>query len=143
MNHTKRNGVQARVFGAALRTWATVDADDAPTAVRLEVRQPPEWGYVATVNITARQHGRLLAFLRDDLAENRPGYSSPERAAAVIEGLLTELAAAGQSCVTTVDLVDAGPRIGRSRSWIAAHITDLVDAGRLIETRRPDVFRIA
>lgn len=143
MNRTKDAGAQARVFAAALRTWATIDADDSPTAVRVEVRQPPDWKYAATVNLTSRQHHRLLAFMRDDLAENRPGYSSPSRAAAVVGGLLAELAAAGYTRVTTADLVDAAPRIGRSRSWIAAHVTDLVDDGHLIETRRPGVFRIA
>lgn len=143
MNRMKDAGARARVFAAALRTWSTIDADDSPTAVRLDVRQPPDWKYAATVNLTVRQHGRLLAFLRDDLAENRPGYSSPSRAAAVIGGLLTELVADGRTRVTAADLVDAAPRIGRSRSWIAAHIADLVDDGRLLETRRPGVFRIA
>lgn len=143
MNPSEEGGTKARVLAAALRNWATVDADPAPTVARLEIRQPPTWGYLGTTNLTDRQYKRVLAFLRDDLIENRPGYSSPERAAAVIEGLLRELVAAGQARVTTTDLVDTAPRIGRSRTWIAAHITDLIDTGRLRETRRADTFDIA
>jgi hypothetical protein len=41
------------------------------------------------------------------------------------------------------DLIAAAPRIGRPRGWIASHLSTLVDAGRLEETRRPGVFRIA
>jgi hypothetical protein len=137
------DGAKARVLAAALRNWATVDADHTPTVARLHVRKPPEWGYCTTVDISDRQYKRVLAFLRDDLIENRPGYSSPERAAAIIAGLLAEHRAAGHTRLTTADLVEAAPRIGRSRSWIAAHITTLIDAGQLAETRRPGVFRIA
>ncbi|MEW1754716.1 hypothetical protein [Streptomyces angustmyceticus] len=143
MKPASENGTKARVLAAALRNWATVDADPAPTVARLEVRQPPAWGYAATVDISDRQYKRVLAFLRDDLIENRPGYSTPERAAAVVEALLVELVAAGQIRVTAADLVEAAPRIGRSRTWIAAHITDLIDSGRLRETRRADTFDIA
>jgi hypothetical protein len=143
MNPASEDGTKARVLAAALRNWATVDADHQPTVARLEIRQPPSWGYAATVNISDRQYKRVLGFLRDDLIENRPGYSSPERAEAVIEGLLRELTAAGRIRVTATDLVDAAPRIGRSRAWIAAHITDLIDTGRLRETRRADTFDIA
>lgn len=143
MKPASEDGTKARVLAAALRNWATVDADLGPTVARLEVRQPPSWGYAATVNISDRQYKRVLNFLRDDLIENRPGYSTPERAATVIEGLLQELAAAGRTRVTAADLVEAAPRIGRSRTWIAAHITDLIDFGRLRETRRADTFDIA
>jgi hypothetical protein len=144
MNRTETGTRAARVLGAALRTWATLDGHDGtPVVARLQVRQPPAWEYIGTVDITARQCARVLDFLRGDLAEYRPGHSSPERAAAVIDAILTELAAAGRTHITAADLVDAAPRIGRPYAWIAAHIADLVDAGQLLETRRPDRFRIA
>lgn len=143
MKPASEDGTKARVLASALRNWATVDADQAPTVARLEIRQPPTWAYATTVNISDRQYKRVLAFLRDDLIENRPGYSTPERAATVIEGVLRELVAAGRIRITAADLVEAAPRIGRSRSWIATHITDLIDTGRLRETRRADTFDIA
>ncbi|MEU8623289.1 hypothetical protein [Streptomyces sp. NPDC048669] len=143
MKPPESDGSRARVLAAALRTWTTIDADLEPPVARIEIRYPPAWAFAATNSLTARQQQRLLDFLRDDLAENRPGHSTPERAAAVIDGLLAELAAAGRDRITTADLAEAAPRIGRSRTWIAAHITELVDDGRLAETRRPDTFRIA
>ncbi|MEU1088933.1 hypothetical protein ABZ401_19220 [Streptomyces sp. NPDC005892] len=142
MKPPETDGSRARVLAAAFRTWTTVDNDPEPPVVRIEIRYPPHWAFASTNNLTARQQGRLLAFLRDDLAENRPDHSTPERAAAVVAGLITEHAAAGRSRITTADLADAAPRIGRSRTWIAAHITDLIDNGTLQETRRPDTFRI-
>lgn len=132
----------AKVLAAALRAWTTIDNDPEPPVARIEIRYPPAWAFASTNSLTARQQQRLLNFLRDDLAENRPGYSTPERAAAVIDGLLAEAAAAGRDRITTADLAEAAPRIGRSRTWIAAHVTDLIDDGRLTETRRPDTFRI-
>ncbi|MGW0780352.1 hypothetical protein [Streptomyces sp. NPDC002913] len=143
MKPPETDGSHAKILAAALRTWTTVDNDPQAPVARLEIRYPPAWAFASTTSLTARQQGRLLAFLRDDLAENRPGFSTPERAAAVIDGLLAEAAAAGRTRITTADLADAAPRIGRSRTWIAAHITDLIDAGQLHETRRPDTFRIA
>ncbi|MGW3594991.1 hypothetical protein [Streptomyces sp. NPDC005167] len=143
MKQPETDGVHAKILAAAIRTWTTVDNDPEPPVVRIEIRYPPAWAFASTNNLTARQQKRLLAFLRDDLAENRPGFSTPERAAAVIGGLLAELAAAGRTRITTADLAEAAPRIGRSRTWIAAHITELIDDGRLIETRRVDTFRIA
>ncbi|MGQ4733447.1 hypothetical protein ACUN3E_38035 [Streptomyces sp. Ju416(a)] len=142
MKSPETDGGRAKVLAAALRTWTTVDNDPQPPVARLEIRYPPHWAFASTNNITARQQTRLLAFLRDDLAENRPSHSTPERAAAVIHGLITEHVAAGHTRITTADLAEAAPRIGRSRTWIAAHITDLVDAGVLHETRRLDTFRI-
>ncbi|MEV7654633.1 hypothetical protein AB0O39_10725 [Streptomyces anulatus] len=142
MKSPETDGSRAKVLAAALRTWTTVDNDTEPPVARLEIRYPPHWAFTSTNNITARQQGRLLAFLRDDLAENRPGHSTPERAAAIIHGLINERAAAGRTRITTADLAEAAPRIGRSRTWIAAYITDLIDAGQLHETRRPDAFRI-
>ena len=143
MNRHETDGSHAKVLAAAFRTWTTVDSDPQPPVARIEIRYPPAWAFASTNSLTARQQTRLLAFLRDDLAENRPGHSTPERAARIIDGLITELAAAGRTRITTADLAEAAPRIGRSRTWIAAHITDLVDAGTLHETRRPDTFRIA
>ncbi|MBQ1118452.1 hypothetical protein [Streptomyces sp. C3-3] len=142
MKSPETDGSRAKVLAAALRTWTTVDNDPEPTVARLEIRYPPHWAFASTNPITARQQGRLLAFLRDDLAENRPSHSTPERAAAVIRGLLAEHTAAGRDRITTADLTEAAPRIGRSRTWIAAHVTDLIDTGVLHETRRPDTFRI-
>lgn len=142
MKPPESDGSRAKVLAAAFRTWTTIDIDPEPPVARIEIRYPPAWAFAATNSLTARQQQRLLDFLRDDLAENRPGYSTPERAAHVIDGLLAELAAAGHTRITTADLTQAAPRIGRSRTWIAAHITDLIDSGRLIETRRTDTFRI-
>ncbi|WP_435597079.1 hypothetical protein [Streptomyces anulatus] len=142
MKPPETDGSRAKVLAAALRTWTTVDNDPESPVARLEIRYPPHWAFTSTNNITARQQGRLLAFLRDDLAENRPSHSTPERAAAVIHGLLVEHAAAGRTRITTADLAEAAPRIGRSRTWIAAHVTELIDTGVLHETRRPDTFRI-
>lgn len=142
MKPSESDSSRAKVLAAAFRTWTTVDNDPEPAVARLEIRYPPDWAFASTTSLTARQQKRLLDFLRDDLAENRPGYSTPERAAQVIAGLLAELAAAGCTRITTADLTQAAPRIGRSRTWIAEHITELVDAGQLTETRRPDTFRI-
>jgi hypothetical protein len=119
------DGSRAKVLAAAFRTWTTVDNDPEPPVVRIEIRYPPHWAFASTNNLTVR-----------------PGHSTPERAAAVIHGLLAEVVAAGRTCITTADLADAAPRIGRSRTWIAAHVTDLIDNGTLGETRRPDTFRI-
>jgi hypothetical protein len=143
MNQHKEDGARARVLAAALRTWAQVDPDPTPVAARFDVRQPPAWGHVATIDLGQQQHRKLIAFMRDDLATRTPGYGTPERAESVIHGLITELAAAGARYVTTADLVEAGTRIGRSRTWIAEHIGHLIDAGHLTETRRPDRYRIA
>jgi hypothetical protein len=143
MKRTETDGSHARVLAAAFRTWTTVDNDPEPPVARIEIRYPPAWAFASTNSLTARQQSRLLAFLRDDLAENRPSHSTPERAARVIDGLLAEAAAAGRTRITTADLAEAAPRIGRSRTWIAAHITHLLDSGQLQETRRPDTFRIA
>lgn len=142
MKRQETDGSRAKVLAAAFRTWTTVDNDPEPPVARIEIRYPPSWAFASTNSLTARQQQRLLDFLRDDLAENRPSHSTPERAAAVITGLLAELAAAGCTRITTADLAEAAPRIGRSRTWIAAHISELLDSGQLQETRRPNTFRI-
>ncbi|MEU7177248.1 MULTISPECIES: hypothetical protein [Streptomyces] len=142
VRETDTGGMRARVLAAALRNWASLTPDATPTAVRVEIRQPPDWQYVTTLDLTRHQHRRLLNWLRDDLTLHT-GTSTPERASAVIEAVLAELTAAGQRRVTTADLLDASGRIGRSRAWIAAHVTHLLDTGRLRETRRPGSFRIA
>ncbi|MGW0015395.1 hypothetical protein ACWDVX_37315 [Streptomyces tendae] len=143
MTQGRKEGTEARVLAAALRTWADIDHDPTPACVRLQIRQPPNWQLASTTNLTHQQHTRFLAFLRDDLANHHPAHSSPERSAHIIRGLITETAAAGHRHITSRDLVQAAPRIGRSRSWIAAHITHLVDQGVLHETRQPGRFRIA
>lgn len=77
MKPPESDGSPAKVLAAAFRTWTTVDADPEPAVARLEIRYPPDWAFASTNSLTARQQKRLLAFLRDDLAENRPGYSTP------------------------------------------------------------------
>lgn len=137
------DGTQARVLATALRHWSSIDADTSPIAARIQIRQPPTWEFAGTVNVSGRQLQRILGLLRDDIAEQNPGLSSPERAAAVIAALLAEHRAAGHTTITARDLVAAAPRIGRPIEWIAAHLVDLADAGQIQETWRPSVFRIA
>ncbi|MGW4270856.1 hypothetical protein ACWEGQ_00460 [Streptomyces seoulensis] len=143
MTRGQKTGTQARVLAAAIRTWATTNPDPSPPCARLQIRQPPTWSYTSTTDLTHQQHTRLLTLLRNDLANHHPGHSTPERAAAVIHGLITETAAASHRHITTADLVQAAPRIGRDRTWIASHITHLIDQGLLQETRHPNQFRIA
>ncbi|MGX1632653.1 hypothetical protein ACWGUL_01145 [Streptomyces albidoflavus] len=141
-----KEGADARVLATALRTWATVSHHPTQQPIetaRIQIRQPPNWEFAGTIPINHTQHQRLLGLLREDLAEHHPAHSTPERSADVINGLITELAVAGRTRLTTADLAAAAPRIGRSRAWIAEHINHLVDSGRLIETRKPDTFRIA
>lgn len=143
MTTATADGRQARILAGALRNWAGIDPDTTPTAARIQIRQPPEWGYVATINITNQQTHRILDLLRDDLAANTPHLASPERAAAVINDLITEHRTAGHTTLHVRDLVHAAPRIGRPAAWIAAHLGDLADTGQIEETWRPGVFRIA
>lgn len=137
------DGRQARVLAGALRNWAAIDTDHTPTAARIQIRQPPEWGYVATINITERQTRRILDLLRDDLTAHTPGLATPERAATVIQALLTERRTAGHTTIHVRDLIEAAPRIGRPNAWIAEHLNQLADQGQIEETWRPNVFRIA
>ncbi|MDI5967152.1 hypothetical protein [Streptantibioticus silvisoli] len=137
------DGRQARVLGAALRNWASHTADPGPPAVRLQIRQPPDWSYVNAVDLTDDQYQRLLAFLRDDLTAYQPEpQPSPGSATRAFDGYLAELRVAGHTRLTAAELLDAAPRVGRSRTWIAQHVTHLIDTGQLRETRRPGVFRI-
>lgn len=140
---TLQHGREARVLTAALRNWANLNTDPDPIAARIEIRQPPTWEYAGTINITSPQLHRLLGLLRDDLTEHHHGPSSPERAAAVIQALLTERRTAGHTTIHVRDLTEAAPRIGRPTAWIAAHLNQLADAGHIQETWRPSVFRIA
>lgn len=137
------DGRQARVLASALRNWAAIDTDNGPTAARIQIRQPPTWDYVGTVNITEQQTHRILELLRGDVTANTPHLASPERAAAVIQALLTERRTAGHTTIHVRDLIEAAPRIGRDRAWIAAHLNQLADQGQIEETWRPSVFRIA
>lgn len=143
MTTATADGRQARVLAGALRNWAAIDPDTTPIAARIQIRQPPEWGYVATINLTDQQTHRILGLLRDDLTHNTPHLASPDRAAAVIDALITELRTAGHTTLHVRDLVAAAPRIGRPAAWIAAHLGDLADQGQIEETWRPHVFRIA
>lgn len=137
------DGRQARVLTAALRNWAALDTDTSPTAARIQIRQPPNWEYAGTIDITDDQTERLLGLLRDDVTAHTPRVATPEQAAATIQALLTERRAAGHTTIHARDLADAAPRIGRPTEWIAAHLVDLADAGQIQETWRPSVFRIA
>jgi hypothetical protein len=137
------DGRQARVLAGALRNWAAIDTDNGTTAARIQIRQPPEWGFVGTINITDQQTHRILELLREDLTNNTPHLASPERAAAVIHALITERRTAGHTTIHVRDLIAAAARIGRSNAWIAAHLGDLADQGEIEETWRPSVFRIA
>lgn len=137
------DGRQARVLAGALRNWAALDTDHGPTAARIQIRQPPNWEYVGTVNVTHDQVDRILGLFRDDVTAHTPHLASPERAAAVINHLITERRAAGHTTIHVRDLTEAAPRIGRPNAWIAAHLNDLADKGQIQETWRPSVFRIA
>lgn len=136
-------GREARVLTAALRHWAALDTDPAPTAVRLQIRQPPNWEYAGTINITHAQADRILGLIRDDVTAHTPRTATPEHAAAAIQALLAEHRAAGHTTIHAHDLVQAATRIGRSRTWIAEHLNDLADSGQIAETWRPHTFRIA
>jgi len=137
------DGRQARVLTAALRNWAALDTTPGPTAVRIQIRQPPTWEYAGTINITDQQTHRILNLLRDDITTHTPHPASPERAAAVIQGLLTERRAAGHTTIHVQDLTAAAARIGQPNAWIAEHLNQLADTGQIAETWRPSVFRIA
>ena len=143
MNTTSPDGRHARILAGALRNWAALNDDDtpAPTAARIQIRQPPDWGYVATINITREQTDRILQLLRDDLTDPTPHPTSPDRAAAVINHLITERRTAGHTTLHVRDLNQA--RIGRPTAWIAAHLGHLADTGQIAETWRPGLFRIA
>lgn len=137
------DGRHARILAGALRNWAAIDTDNGPTATRIQIRQPPDWSYAATINLTEDQTHRILGLLRHDITANTPGLATPERAAAVINDLLTARRTAGHTTIHVRDLIEAAPRIGRPAAWIAAHLNDLADTGHIQETWRPSVFRIA
>lgn len=133
----------AAVLTAALTTWSTSTAPGKPPTAgtaRLELRQGPDWSHTGRLTLDHDQVYRLLALLRADLVP--PGPLTPEAAAAAVEQLLTEWRAEGRRTVHPADLVTALPRIGQSRTWLAAHLVRLADAGHLRETRRPGVYRL-
>jgi hypothetical protein len=136
-------GRHARVLTAALRNWAALDTTHTPTAARIQIRQPPTWEYVGTINITDTQVDRILSLIRDDVTAHTPHLASPEHAAAAIQALLAERRAAGHTTIHARDLTEAAARIGRPRAWIADHLNQLADTGQIQETWRPSVFRIA
>lgn len=134
-----RIGTRARVLAAALRTWTTLrSGPSSETAVRVDVRQPTDWGHVGTIDLDPGQAGRVLAFLRDDVARTGPAAT----VAAHVDGWLTEQAAAGRRRIHAADLLDVVSRAGRPKQEMAAHLTHLVDTGRLRETWRPGVYRL-
>lgn len=134
-------GSRARVLGAALRNWAAHTADPTPPVARLQIRQPPDWSYVNAVNLTEQALTGLPA--------RRP-HRLPARAAIQSRPRHPRLRRLPRRTARRrphppdgrADLLDAAPRVGRPRAWIAAHVTHLINTGQLRETRRPGVFRI-
>lgn len=141
--NTLQDGREARVLAAALRHWTNTNPTPDPTAARLQIRQPPNWDFVSTTNLTQPQTRRILALLRDDLTAHTPHPTTPEQAAEAIQALLTEHRAAGHTTIHARDLTEAATRIGRPRTWIAAHLGELIDSQQIQETWRPSVYRIA
>lgn len=131
---------RAAVLAAALDSWAKTTTDNGQPTARLEIRQAPDWAYTGRTTLTSGQVTRLLAVLRDDLVPAAP--NSPVQAAAVVDQLLAEYRAAGRTTIRPDDLVGDLPRIGRTREWLAVHLTQLADDGYLRETWRPGVYRI-
>lgn len=131
---------RAAVLSAALRSWAATTADHGDQATLVELRQAPDWEYVGKTPLTDGQVARLLEVLRADLVPAAP--LTPEQASAAVDQLLAEWRAEGRTRIRPDDLADAMPRIGRSREWLAAHLTHLADQGYIGETRRPGTYRI-
>lgn len=132
----------ARVIAAALRAWAPArSAGD--TALRLEVREPERWEHTATVNLDDGHADRLLTLLRRDVAESLPRSCTPAQAAAAIEQHLVLMLAAGTHTIHAADLLDLALRTGQSKTWLASHLVQLLDAGHLREIWwRPGTYRI-
>ncbi|WP_411574140.1 hypothetical protein [Streptomyces fradiae] len=133
----------AAVLAAALSSWSTSTAPHKPPTAgtaRLEIRQGPEWSHTGRLTLDHDQVVRLLALLRADLVP--PAPLTPAAAAAAVDRLLTEWRAEGRRTIRPADLVAALPRIGQSRTWLAAHLVRLVDTGYLRETRRPGVYQL-
>lgn len=131
---------RAAVLAAALGSWTKTTTDHTPAAARIEIRQAPDWEYIAKHTLSEGQVTRILGVLREDLIP--PAPNTPMQAAAAVDQLLAEWRAEGRTRITTDDLIRAMPRIARSRTWLAEHLTALTDDGYLIETRRPGTYRI-
>lgn len=130
----------AAVLAAALHSWATTTQDATEPAARIELRQAPTWAYIGKTTLTDPQVTRLLDLLRDDLTPTTP--NTPLQAAAALDQILAEYRAAGRTRIRPDDLTAELPRIGQSKQWLAAHLTELADNGYITETRRPATYRI-
>lgn len=135
-----RKGRRAAVLAAALHSWTTTTRDQSELTSRLIVRQGPDWQEAGISNLTDHQVGRLITLLRDDLIPDQP--ATPVQAGATIDQILAEWRAEGRHIIRPEDLVSVLPRIGRSRSWLAAHLVKLADSGYIRETRRPGTYRL-
>lgn len=133
----------ARVLAAALRGWAHTTGSGRDPAVRLDVRQAPDWGDVGTASLTPGQAGRLVEWMRDDVARNLPASDAGVAAARLIDLHLEDLLAEGRRTVRPRDLLDITHRTGRTKQWLSGHLAYLVADGRLTESRwRPGTYRI-
>lgn len=130
----------AAVLAAAVASWAKTTADAGQPTARIELRQAPNWAYIGRTTLTDSQVTRLLDVLREDLTPAAP--LTPEQASAAVDQLLAEWRAEGRTRIHADDLTAALPRVGRSRTWLAQHLTNLADQGYLAETRRPGTYRI-
>lgn len=131
---------RAAVLAAALHSWNTTTSDGADASARVVIRQSPDWQHLGAEDLTDQQITRLLDVLRGDLIQ--PGPATPMQAAAAVDQILAEWRAEGRSTVRPGDWMAVLPRIGRSRSWLAAHLVHLIDGGYLHETRRPGTYRL-
>lgn len=136
-----RQGRPAAVLAAALNSWATATRDhDTEPVARIELRQAPDWAYTGRTSLTGVQVDRLLYLLREDLVP--PRRNTPVQAAQAVDQILAEWRAEGRTLIRPADLVAQLPRIAQTRAWVAQHLTQLVDAGYLAETRRPGTYRL-
>ena len=135
-----RSPRRAAVLAAALHSWTVATADTTPVGTQVVLREGPDWQWLATNPLTDSQVDRVIGFLRADLAV--PGPTTAVQAGAAVDQILAEWRAEGRKTVRPADFVEALPRIGRSRSWLAHHLVHLVDSKYLPETRRPGVYRL-
>jgi hypothetical protein len=138
-NHSYR---RAAVLAAALHSWATTTSDNSPPIARLVVRQGPTWEHISTTNLTSDQITRIITVLRTDLIPDPSRPATAVQASAAVDQLLAEWRAEGRKVIRPEDFIEALPRIGRSREWLAHHLVHLADAGYLRETRRPGTYRL-
>ncbi|MFD5319346.1 hypothetical protein [Streptomyces sp. NPDC127098] len=133
----------ARVLAAALRAWTNPTPPPDTAAARLVIRQPDDWAHTATINLTSGHTDRLIGLIRRDVADHTPRTCTPEQAAEAIRHHLAYCLAAGHHAIRHADLLDLASRTGQSKTWLAHHITELIDGGHLRETWwRPGTYRI-